>query len=91
MDLGQSLTLYSVPPPGSGIILAFILNIMENYNVTGKDSEDPLVYHRLIEAFKYGYAYRSQIGDPADANITKTVDRVSKFGKVSIHASRCHQ
>jgi gamma-glutamyltranspeptidase/glutathione hydrolase/leukotriene-C4 hydrolase len=69
-----------VPPPGSGIILAFILNIMENYNVTKLDANDPLMHHRLVEAFKYGYAYRSQIGDPSDSNITKLVENVSLCG-----------
>ena len=77
VDIGNGLKLYSVPPPGSGIILAFILNIMENYNVTKLDTNDPLMHHRLVEAFKYAYAYRSQIGDPSDRNITKLVDHVS--------------
>ena len=77
MDIGNGLKLYSVPPPGSGIILAFILNIMENYNVTKLDTNDPLMHHRLVEAFKYAYAYRSQIGDPSDKNITKLVHHVS--------------
>ena len=66
-----------MPPPGSGIILAFILNIMENYNVTKLDANDPLMHNRLVEAFKYGYAYRSKIGDPSDSNITKLVENVS--------------
>ena len=78
VDIGNGLKLYSVPPPGSGIILAFILNIMENYNVTKLDTNDPLMYHRLVESFKYGYAYRSQIGDPSDANITRIVQQVRK-------------
>jgi len=78
IDIGNGLKLYSVPPPGSGIILAFILNIMENYNVTKLDANDPLMHHRLVEAFKYGYAYRSQIGDPSDSNITKLVENIVK-------------
>jgi len=76
VDIGNGLQLYSVPPPGSGIILAFILNIMENYNVTKLDTNDPLMHHRLVESFKYAYAYRSQIGDPSDKNITKLVDNI---------------
>ena len=50
---------------------------MENYNVTKLDANDPLMHHRLVEAFKYGYAYRSQMGDPSDSNITKLVENVS--------------
>ena len=57
--------------------MAYILNIMKNYKVTPQDSDNPLMYHRLIESFKYAYAFRSQIGDPADTNITKIVNNVS--------------
>ena len=56
--------------------MAYILNIMKNYKVTPQDSDNPLMYHRLIESFKYAYAFRSQIGDPADSNITKIVNNV---------------
>lgn len=91
VDLGQGLQLYSVPPPGSGVILAYILNIMKHYNVTSIDRNDPLMYHRLVEAFKYGYAFRSQIGDPADANITKVVNQVMCALSVSAKFLSSHQ
>ena len=77
--LNNGQTLYSIPPPGSGIILGFIMNVMENYKVEPKDYNSPLMYHRLIESFKYGYAYRSQIGDPGDKNITRVVNDVRFF------------
>ena len=77
--LNNGQTLYSIPPPGSGIILGFIMNVMENYKVEPKDYNSPLMYHRLIESFKYGYAYRSQIGDPGDQNITRVVNDVRFF------------
>ena len=76
VELNNGLKLYSIPPPGSGIILAYILNIMENYNVSKTDATDPLMYHRLVESFKYGYAYRSQLGDPSDSNITRLVNQL---------------
>ena len=84
VELNNGLKLYSIPPPGSGIILAYILNIMENYNVSKTDATDPLMYHRLVESFKYGYAYRSQLGDPSDSNITRLVNQVLLF-EVSVY------
>ena len=39
------MTFYSIPPPGSGAIMAYILNILDNYNIQPED-DDPLLYHR---------------------------------------------
>lgn len=59
--LQDGMTLYSHPLPGSGILLTFMLNILSGYKL--KDN-DHLTVHRLIESFKYGYARRSNLGDP---------------------------
>ena len=37
---------YSVPPPGSGAILAYILNILDEFNISTADPA-PLLAHRL--------------------------------------------
>ena len=39
------MTFYSIGPPGSGAILAYILNILDNYNIQPED-DGPLLYHR---------------------------------------------
>ena len=58
-------TLYTLPPPSGGVDLLFPLNVLSSY-----DHHDPtshgnrtLTYHRLVEAFKYMFALRSQLGD----------------------------
>uniref|UniRef100_A0A6P7FE05 Glutathione hydrolase 2-like n=1 Tax=Diabrotica virgifera virgifera TaxID=50390 RepID=A0A6P7FE05_DIAVI len=54
--------IYSFPLPGSGIIMTYILNILENY-LPRNDHFSVKTYHRIIEALKYGYAMRSGLGD----------------------------
>ena len=44
-------TFYSVPPPGSGAILAYILNMLDLYKIKPKD-DNPLLFHRIVETFK---------------------------------------
>ena len=52
-----------------------ILNILQNYNITSKD-DNPLLYHRIVEAFKFAYAERSLLGDPNDPEITDLMQKV---------------
>ena len=54
--------LFSNPPPGSGVIMAAILNILDNYNIRPED-DAPLLYHRIAESFKWAYAKRTKLGD----------------------------
>jgi gamma-glutamyltranspeptidase/glutathione hydrolase/leukotriene-C4 hydrolase len=55
------MTVYTAPLPGSGVLLAFMLNVLEDL-VTVKDER--VMYQRIIEAFKWAYAKRTQLGDP---------------------------
>ncbi|CAF4758659.1 unnamed protein product, partial [Rotaria sp. Silwood2] len=74
VNLNESLTTFVSYPPSSGIILSFILNILRGYDFSSKDLENltttTLFYHRLIEAFKYAYAKRSELADPLKINVT---------------------
>ena len=69
MQMQDNLTMYTSPLPGSGVLLAFILNILDGHlprkseNQT-IDVEDPLIYHRMTEAFKFAFAQRTNLGDP---------------------------
>lgn len=71
----QELLLHTVPPPGSGLILTLILNILRNYNMTSNDFKDidraTIMYHRISEAFKFAFAHRTQMGDAAFVNLTQ--------------------
>lgn len=74
-EMGEDLELHSTPLPSSGIILAYIMNLMRQYNVKPED-DNPLLYHRLNEAFKWAYAYRSKLGDPADPEHTEDINKL---------------
>ena len=68
-----NLTLHSFPLPGSGDVLALILNVMQKYEdlypKAGKTLEKTILYyHRLIETFKYVYSQRTVLEDSPDIN-----------------------
>ncbi|KAH8386874.1 hypothetical protein KR093_003251, partial [Drosophila rubida] len=74
----DELDLHLVPPPGSGHIVGFIMNILRAYRrdfeATGKLGA--LEIHRIVEAMKFGFVQRWQLDDAADeqllANLTST-------------------
>lgn len=70
-------TMLNTPPPASGPVLAYILNILKGYNMTAKDMKDDpaLVYHRFVEAFNFAYAKRTLLADPdIEPGIQKVID-----------------
>ena len=73
--LREDTFLHSTPLPGSGDILAFILNIMQHFETSPQDNL-PLLSHRMAEAFKWAYAKRAELGDPSDPDITEEVNEV---------------
>ncbi|GIY61263.1 glutathione hydrolase 1 proenzyme [Caerostris darwini] len=76
----DNLTLHSVPPPGSGLILQLILNVLSHYQMTPAHFEDAdqaaLMYHRMVEAFKFAFAHRTQLGDGAFVNLSQVVSNL---------------
>ena len=62
----RPVTVYSVPPPASGAVLAAMLNIIDTF---GDMEHDNVFYQRIIETFKWAYGARSYLGDPFDDSI----------------------
>uniref|UniRef100_A0A182T2W5 Gamma-glutamyltransferase n=1 Tax=Anopheles maculatus TaxID=74869 RepID=A0A182T2W5_9DIPT len=61
-SIRKSSQVYSIPLPGSGAILNYMLNILDNYDDLRQG--DPLTWHRIVESFKHGYGLRTRVGDP---------------------------
>ncbi|CAI8055687.1 Glutathione hydrolase 1 proenzyme [Geodia barretti] len=67
-------TLFTPPPPSGGPELLFPLNVLSLYTSSSSSllpppppppppPLSPLMYHRMVEAFKFMFALRSQLGD----------------------------
>ncbi|XP_052060351.1 glutathione hydrolase 1 proenzyme-like [Mytilus californianus] len=80
--LNDGSTLYSAPAPSGGPVWLFIMNIMDGYNITPEsvlpEKSELLTYHRLVEAFKFAYAKRTDLGDPDFVpNVTAVVKNLT--------------
>nr|KAG5685732.1 hypothetical protein BaRGS_015054 [Batillaria attramentaria] len=81
------LTVYSMPPPGSGVVLEYILNILSGYNFTPASVATPtdsiLTHHRIVEAMKFAYAKRTELGDARFLNISELIYNMTspEFGE----------
>lgn len=60
VSLRNGRTLYSVPLPGSGALVTFIMNVLNEYLPT---EPSLLSIQRMAEAMKFAYAKRSDLGD----------------------------
>ncbi|KAG6444477.1 glutathione hydrolase 1 proenzyme isoform X2 [Manduca sexta] len=74
-------TLYTPPPPSSGVILVNILNILSGYNFNASSinsTEDMiLTYHRILEAFKYAFGTRTKLGDIDYLDLKEMISNVT--------------
>lgn len=67
VKLKNGLTLHVGPPPGSGIILAYMLRILDGLIPAPNPG---LEAHRFVEAFKFGYGERTHLGDHKFVNVS---------------------
>ncbi|KAE9551642.1 hypothetical protein FO519_005140 [Halicephalobus sp. NKZ332] len=67
------------PPPPSGFaVTQTIIGVMSQFYSPERgpvDLYDPKVYHRLIEAEKFAYSYRTKLGDPNFVNDAENISR----------------
>ena len=69
--------VWELPPNGHGITALMAFQILQGFDL-GNDREDPMVYHRCIEAIKLAFAdTRKYVADPAFMK-TKVSDLLSE-------------
>lgn len=79
-ELKDGATLWTTPLPGSGLILSFMLRVLQHL----VPAPSPLLWHqRFTETMKYAYAYRGYLGDnspnvknPYESSINKVVQEL---------------
>lgn len=68
--------IFTTSAPTSGPVLLNILNLIEPYNFAQDGGRTTLNMHRLVEAFKFGYAARTELGDPAFNDIEERMEEL---------------
>lgn len=75
----DGLTMFSVPPPGSGAVLAYILGIMDALRTIKGAAllDDVGTLHRFAEACKFAYAKRALLGDNKGQELEQLVGNLT--------------
>lgn len=60
--------MHTAALPGSGILLSFIMNVLEQLVPTANEN---IFWQRIIEVFKWAYARRTELGDDTDGHLGK--------------------
>ncbi|XP_013186877.1 glutathione hydrolase 1 proenzyme [Amyelois transitella] len=84
VPLTEEHTLYTSPLPGSGGVLAFILNMLRGWVESGSEAPpgSNLYWHRVVETFKFAYGLRTHLGDPSRSpelyNLTFSISELER-------------
>ncbi|XP_027844957.2 scoloptoxin SSD14-like isoform X2 [Aphis gossypii] len=74
VHLKSGHTIHLGPPPSSGVILAYILRILDGILPAPNPGLDA---HRFVEAFKFGFGERTHLGDHNFVNVTNIYDKIT--------------
>lgn len=74
--------LFSCPPPSTSSLVTYALNILEGYRfhehtLDYYQTDDPILYHILVEAFKFAFGKRTKIGDEFTEGVLTAVAEMS--------------
>jgi gamma-glutamyltranspeptidase/glutathione hydrolase/leukotriene-C4 hydrolase len=72
----HNFKIFTTSAPTSGPVLLNILNLIEPYNFYKDGGRNTLNMHRLVEAFKFAYAARTEMGDPYFNDIEKRMEEL---------------
>jgi len=81
VNLTSGHTIHVGPPPNSGIILAYILRILDGI-LPAPDAR--LDAHRFVEAFKFGFGERTHLGDHKFVDVTQVIIKMSNTFNTSM-------
>jgi gamma-glutamyltranspeptidase len=88
--LKNNTEIFSVPAPGCGFMLNFILALMDSFEHVEYSLDvaetSALFYHRFIEACKYSFGFRCLIGDDSfdDSSSVSTQIHIHLFSHEGI-------
>ncbi|XP_023246184.1 glutathione hydrolase 1 proenzyme-like [Copidosoma floridanum] len=69
-----NVTVYTAPPPGSGALLVFMMNVLQGL-VPANDEN--VMWQRIIETFKWAYAKRTELGDPHFVDVDSLLKKLT--------------
>ncbi|XP_072046842.1 glutathione hydrolase 1 proenzyme-like [Amphiura filiformis] len=85
ITLNGGFKVYTPPPPSSGVVVSLIFNILDGFFGSSPDADNyfkeqsllGLTYHRLVEAFKFGFGQRGNLADSSFVNVYDVVNRLT--------------
>ena len=76
------MSLHTLPLPGTGTLLSFIMKVMENFddlypNAFKSLNTSVLFYHRLLETYKFAFSRRLLLGDDNFEDVSEVMANLS--------------